>query len=109
MSLAHPLENKLAKGSYAIAHVQKTMTSLLAGRSVYSRYYIVKITKATREGRAKAFKDCAANCDKTVDRFTTIYTLPPSVNANLPALFDGQELGFTGYQSKAELKSALHV
>ena len=109
MSLAHPLENKLSKGDYAIAHVEKTMTSLLAGRSVYSRYYIVQITRAAREGRAKAFKDCAANCDKAVDRFTTIYTLPASLNVSLSALFKAQILGFTGYQNKEDLKAALHV
>ena len=109
MSLAHPLENKLAKGDFAIAHIQKTMTSLLAGHQIYSRYYVVRIAKATREGQAKAFTDwdCPTAPAKAVDRFTTIWTLPEPLVSKLPVLFAQQMLDFTGYKTKGDLKAAI--
>lgn len=100
--------NKLPKGSFAFAHVQKSGYSLLAGHYVYSRYFIVQITKATREGEAKGFTDTAAyDSHGKVDRYTSIFHIPAQYADNAKALFAQQASDFTGYETKAELKTAL--
>ena len=70
-------ENKLSKGDFAIAHIEKTYQSLLAGRGVYSRYFVVEVLSSTREGLVKTFRDNnVTSAPSHVDRFTTIYSFP---------------------------------
>lgn len=104
-----PLENKLAKGDYAIAHIQSSGYSLLAGHYGYSRFFVVQITKATRDGEAKAFTDWNGNCSRPVDRKVTIYSYPKQFASTAAAAFAKQECGFCGYHDKAELKAALEA
>jgi hypothetical protein len=103
------LENQLHKGDYAIAHIQSSGYSLLAGTFHYSRFFVVKVTKATREGEVKEFQEYEGGCAKRVDRKTTIYAYPEAFKGTEAAAFAKQEACGAGYHDKAELKSALEA
>lgn len=99
-------DHPLRKGNLCIAHIQKTSQSLLAGRQVYSRWFIVECTKADKDGWCKAFKE-RQGVARSVDRFTEIHTISA---AKLPAcrkLFEAQALDFTGYETSDALRVAV--
>lgn len=99
----------IRKGDYAIAHIAKSGYSMLAGHYSYSRFWIVRVTKSTREGEVKEFRDCAVNCAKRVDRHTEIFSFPSHYIAKAATAFASQALDFTGHYDKAALKAALEA
>lgn len=101
------IENALPKGSYAVALIQKSNYNLISGITHYSRYWIVRVESADRDGRVKAYAAWAGAPPRKVDRYTTIYSLGAQ---HLPAaarLFAKQPLDFTGYADKEHLRLAL--
>lgn len=102
------IANKLKKGDYAIAHIQSSGYSLLAGNFHYSRFYVVEIVKASREGIAKSFLKYPGASARPVDRKVTIYSGANGFDAEtLAATFAKQEVCFVGYYDTKELKAAL--
>ena len=97
----------LPKGSFAIAHIQKTYYTMHTGTQGYSRFYIVKVESADKTGRVKTFSDYANGTPKRKDRFTTIYSMAPQYLAAAAELYARQALDFTGYSDKQHLRLAL--
>lgn len=97
----------LPKGSYAIAHKQTRAYTLHTGVYHYSRFYVVKVESASREGRVKTFRDCSYSAPKRMDSSVTIYSLPEQYLNAAELLFAKQALAFTGYADKEHLRLAL--
>lgn len=103
------LANKMHKGDYAIVHTEHTAYHLHTGHYHWSRYSIVRVAKASREGRVVQFYDYEGSAPKRVDRTTTIYALPQFVGtAVAECMFAKQECGFLGYEDKPALKAAIN-
>lgn len=106
--MANPLANKLPKGSYAIAHVQKMAYRLHTGAYHWSRYYVVRVESADREGRVKTFINSPeTKAPQRVDRHTKIFALGAEYLDAAKALFERQKIGFTGYMDKEHLRLCL--
>lgn len=105
------IENKLPKGSFAVAHIQSSGYSLIAGTFHYSHYFIVQVTKASRDGKVKEYaKYSDTGSSEKVDRKTTIFALPGQFADTGAAMFAAQKFGdFIGYHDKAELKAAFEA
>lgn len=97
----------LPKGSYAIAHKQSMTYTLHTGVHHYTRYFVVQVISADRQGRVKTFRDCNYGTAQRVDRKVTIYSLPEQYLKAAEALFAVQPLDFTGYADKEHLRLAL--
>ncbi len=96
----------LPKGSWAIAHIQKMAYHLHTGRYHWTRFYIVRVESADRDGRVKTFTS-GPGAARKVDRFTTIYSIPPDYLPSAPALYAQQAVDFTGYLDKEHLRLCL--
>lgn len=101
------IENALPKGSYAIALVQKSYYALHTGTQHYSRFFIVRVESASKQGEVKTFKTSPKLCATRNDRFTTIFSLPAEHLAAAAALFEAQDVDFVGYMDKEHLRLCL--
>lgn len=100
----------LPKGSFAVAHIQKSGYSLLAGHYGYDRFFVVCVLSATHEGEVKTFTDTFEHeAPKRVDRHVTIYSMPAQFDNCGAAMLAKQPLDFTGYATKADLKAAFEA
>lgn len=99
--------NPLPKGSYAFAHIEKSFWKMHTGTQHYSRYFIVVVTSATREGLVKTFVDSPNGTSKKNDRFTTIFSIPEEYAESAKGLFEKQEVDFTGFRDKEHLRLCL--
>ena len=97
----------LPKGSYAIAHVQKTYYTMHTGTQGYSRFYVIRVESADRDGRVKTFSEYHGGCAKRLDRFTTIHSLGAQYLPAAAALYARQEPCFVGYRDKEHLRLCL--
>lgn len=104
---ATALANKLPKGSYAIAHIEKRAYHMHTGAYHWSRFYIVKVLSADKDGRVKAFTDTPLSDAPRDTKHATIYAIPPRALEAAKALFAKQPLDFTGYADKEHLRLAL--
>ena len=102
------IENKLRKGDYAIAHVEHSAYHLHTGHYVWSRFYIIQIASATKEGLAKSYlESVGSSLARTVDRKVTIYSFPRAFEHKAAGAFLAQKAGTLGYESKESLKAFL--
>ena len=97
----------LPRGSFAIAHIEKSHWNLITGNHRYSRFYVVRVESADKTGRVKTFSDYPDGTPKRKDRFTTIYSFPDQYLAAAPKLYARQALDFVGYRDKEHLRLAL--
>ena len=103
-------ENLLRKGDFALVHIQSSGYSLVAGTFHYSRYFVARIEKATREGWAKAFTTWQGQSPRVVDRKTTVYASVTGFHqATLGRAYAAQTIEFQGYHTKEELRAALNA
>lgn len=100
------IANKLPKGSYAIAHIEKSAYHMHTGAYHWSRFYIVQVTKADRTGRVKAFVT-SPNATARDTKHATIYSIPPQYLDAAKLVFAGQEIDFTGFRDKEHLRLVL--
>lgn len=103
------LANKLRKGDYAIAHEEHVYSSLYAGTQHWSRYYIVKVQSATREGMVKTYTKSPKleTAPERNNSRVTIYTIPAAHIDGARALYPLQNVDFTGYHDKEHLRLSL--
>jgi len=97
----------LPKGSYAIAHVQKTYCTMHTGTQHYTRFYVVRVESADSDGRVKTYSEYAGGVPKAKDRFTTIHSLGAQYLPAAAALYARQEPCFVGYRDKEHLRLCL--
>ena len=104
------IENKLRKGDYAIAHVEHSAYHLHTGHYVWSRYYVVQIASATKDGLAKSYLESPeSSLAKPVDRKVTIYSFPTAFAHKAAGAFLAQKSGTLGFETKDALKAMLEA
>ena len=102
------IENKLRKGDYAIANVEHSAYHLHTGHYVWSRYYVVQIASATKDGLAKSYLESVeSSVARSVDRKVTSYSFPPAFEHKAAGAFLAQKAGTLGYETKEALKAFL--
>lgn len=102
--MPNDLANRLPKGSYAIAHIEKSAYHMHTGQYYYSRFYVIQVVRADRSGRVKAFFDSPKSSAPKDTKHATIYAIPPKYLKAAKSAYADQECDFTGYRDKEHLR-----